>query len=222
MPLAACQDAIVKPSLSPTAFALLGLLSIRPWTAYELAKQTERSLNWFWPRTERKLYDEAKRLAHLGLAETTKEKTGERPRTVYRVTTEGRDALATWLALESAPAKLESEALLRVFFADGASLDELRSTLEQFALDAQNRLDVLAEMSAAFGEPDYPFGDRRHLNALVARFQFAHHRAAADWAAWALEQTAQWRTSTDAGGWDWTSAVPAPPEQPTRRDSRRK
>jgi PadR family transcriptional regulator AphA len=41
-----------------TSYAVLGLLSVRSWTTYELAKQVQRSLNWFWPRAERKLYDE--------------------------------------------------------------------------------------------------------------------------------------------------------------------
>ena len=49
-------------SLTTTSYAVLGLLALRPWTTYELAKQVQRSLDWFWPRAERKLYDEPKRL----------------------------------------------------------------------------------------------------------------------------------------------------------------
>ena len=52
----------MEPSLSPTSFALLGLLALRPWTTYELANQTKRSLRFFFPRAERPLYAEAKRL----------------------------------------------------------------------------------------------------------------------------------------------------------------
>jgi len=54
-----------------TAYALLGLLAVRPWTTYELAQQVRRSLNWFWPRAERKLYDDPKRLVAEGLATAT-------------------------------------------------------------------------------------------------------------------------------------------------------
>ena len=39
-----------------TSQTVLGLLALRPWTTYELAKQVQRSLGWFWPRAERKLY----------------------------------------------------------------------------------------------------------------------------------------------------------------------
>ena len=68
-----------RPPRTTTSYAVLGLLSVRSWTTYELAKQVQRSLNWFWPRAERKLYDEPKRLAAAGLAKSAKEMTGARP-----------------------------------------------------------------------------------------------------------------------------------------------
>ena len=77
----------VTTSAAPTtSHAILGLLSLRSWTTYELAKQVQRSLGWFWPRAERKLYDEPKRLVAAGLATSEQEMTGARPRTVYAVT----------------------------------------------------------------------------------------------------------------------------------------
>ncbi len=89
-----------------TSYALLGLLHVRPWTTYELAKQVQRSLRWFWPRAERKLYDEPKALVADGLATAAKEFTGQRSRTVYRITDDGRAALAEqqrqWAAVSRA------------------------------------------------------------------------------------------------------------------------
>ncbi len=49
-------------ALTTTSYAVLGLLAIRPWSTYELAKQMEVSLRNFWPRAERKLYDEPKEI----------------------------------------------------------------------------------------------------------------------------------------------------------------
>ena len=45
-----------KP-LTTTGTPCSGCWPSRPWTTYELAKQVQRSLGWFWPRAERKLYD---------------------------------------------------------------------------------------------------------------------------------------------------------------------
>ena len=58
------------PRRRPPPRRILGLLSLRSWTTYELAKQVQRSLGWFWPRAERKLYDEPKRLVAAGLAKS--------------------------------------------------------------------------------------------------------------------------------------------------------
>src|SRR5512141_3002246 len=86
-----------REDLTPTSYAMLGFLALHPWTTYELAKQMQRSVHWFWPRAERKLYDEPKRLAALGFASTTTIATGKRPSTVYEITSEGRKVLREWL-----------------------------------------------------------------------------------------------------------------------------
>ena len=52
-----------------TSFAILGLLGIQPWTAYELVLQSRRSLHWFWPRSEAHLYAELKRIVERGHAQ---------------------------------------------------------------------------------------------------------------------------------------------------------
>lgn len=200
---------MAKP-LSPTAHALLGLLSIRPWSTYALAKQVERSLGWFWPRTERKIYDEAKRLVDSGHAKATKEMVGERERTVYTITARGRTALRNWLGQPSTPPKLEAEALVRVFFADAGTLDQLRSTLDQLAHQAQTNLVTLRRLIAAADQPDYAFGARRHVNALGLRFQLDYHQMLVDWAKWATEQTDAWTSSTEPGDWDWHTAISTP------------
>lgn len=57
----------------------------------------DRSLGRLWPRAQSKLYEEPKKLVEQGLAEARSEPVGQRPRTVYAITPEGRRALAAWL-----------------------------------------------------------------------------------------------------------------------------
>ena len=128
---------------------MLGLLALRPWTTYELAKQMQRSVRWFWPRAERKLYEEPKRLAALGLATVETTATGRRRSTVYQITTAGRHALRDWLrAGPGAPMQVEMEPMIRVFFADGASPEDLRATLAAVGAQAGETLDALGELAA--------------------------------------------------------------------------
>ncbi len=194
--------------LTTTSYALLGLLNIRPWTTYELAKQVQRSLGWFWPRAERKLYEEPKRLAEYGLATATSESTGKRPRTMYAITPAGRRALKRWLDEAPAAPSLEFEALVKVFFADGGTVAQLRTTLEHVERDATARRDVLRGMiDARASETDYEFASRWPINALSMRFQIDHNELQIRWAQWAREQIATWRSPTDAAGWDWAAAL---------------
>ena len=195
--------------LGTTSHAVLGLLALRPWTTYELAKQVQRSLGWFWPRAERKLYEEPKRLVAAGLATATGQRTGNRPRTMYAITPAGRKALRRWLGEPSAPPALEFEAMVRVFFADGGTLEQLRATLEQVEATAEARLAALRSMIEDSLEGPYEFAARLPVNALALRFQLDLERLQADWARWAREQTAHWRSTTDAAGWDWSAALDA-------------
>ena len=198
---------MAKP-VTTTSYALMGLLNIQPWSTYELAKQVERSLGWFWPRTERKIYDEAKRLVDNGYATARPEPTGSRPRTVFKITVKGRRAVRTWLDETSAPPKLEAEALVRIFFADAGTLDQLRATLDDVAATARENLDQLKELIAAADDPDYPFAERRHINAIAIRFQRDFHEMITNWAEWATDQTKPWSDIDDPGSWDWHDALP--------------
>lgn len=186
-----------------TAYALLGLLAERPWTGYELAQHVRRSLGWFWPRAERKLYDDPKRLVSAGLATATEEFTGKRRRTVYAITAVGREELAAWLRTPSAEPSWENEALVKVFFADGGDLVSLRGTLTEIGDGARARL---AALGAADGGAD-PAPEPRPLTALTLRLRAEHEAATVRWADWALAETGSWPASDDAGEWDAEAVV---------------
>jgi PadR family transcriptional regulator, regulatory protein AphA len=189
----------VRPT---TSYAVLGLLSLRSWTTYELAKQVRRSLNWFWPRAERRLYEEPKRLVADGLATSTVEHTGRRPRTVYTITPEGRAALQDWLGRAASPSTTESEAVLKVFFSDAGTVDQLRGTLAAMEREAVDRLAELARMAGQGIEQTSPFPRRAHLSALTMHLQIEQEATLLRWSRWAQEQVERWPSTTDPGEWD--------------------
>jgi DNA-binding PadR family transcriptional regulator len=173
------------PSTRPTqtSYAILGLLALRPWTTYELARQSERSLRWFFPRAERAVYLEAKRLVALGWATARKTSTGRRASTVYRITAAGQKALHAWLGAPSAPTEIESEPALKVFFADQASLAALRATVDGIRADAARSLDRLAAMAGSESE----FPERATTNVLSMRLITDIQQSLWRWAEWATE-----------------------------------
>jgi PadR family transcriptional regulator, regulatory protein AphA len=185
-----------------TSYAVLGLLAVRDWSTYELAKQVQRSLNWFWPRAERKLYDEPKSLVADGLATASRSFTGQRPRTVYAITDEGRAALRRWLDEPAAPRSTEFEAMVKVFFADAGTLDQLAATLDATEAATAGRLRALAGMAGEALAGRRAFPERQHVSALALRAQYLEEAAVLVWARWAREQIVSWRSTTDAGAWD--------------------
>ena len=112
--------------LTTTSYAILGLLAIQPWSTYDLAKPLRRALHFFWPRAESNLYAEPKRLVTAGLADAREEWNGDRQRTVYSITDRGRRRCAEeWLGTDVPPARVESEAYLRLLYANFGSKDDL-------------------------------------------------------------------------------------------------
>lgn len=176
---------MVAPRPTATTYALLGLLALRPWTTYELVRQSERSLSWFFSRAERAIYLEAKRLVALRWAQAEDTPTGARQGTTYRITAAGRRALQAWLATPSQPARLESEGALKVFFADQSGLDDARATITGIRAAALDALDRLAAMAQGNLDGESPFPERGPTNVLSMRLVAEVQRTLADWADWA-------------------------------------
>lgn len=179
--------------LTTTSYCLLGLLRLGPSSAYELTKYMQRSaLSSLWPRTEAATYRETRRLADAGLADVTVEHTGDRSRSVYRITTTGTQALQTWLEEPGTGISFECEAAVKAFFADAADLDSMRAQLATLVAEFEELTQRMKPVSASWLEGALRFPDRVHYTAmsadLIARLHMTTHQWATDW----LERTEAW------------------------------
>jgi DNA-binding PadR family transcriptional regulator len=180
------------PALTSTSYAVLALLALQPWTTYQLAKQTERSLGWIWPRAISRLYEEPKKLVASGLAASRPGSTGRRRSTVYTITPAGRQALAAWLAEPGAGPVLECEALVKVAYADQGTRDGLLANLAALIEDATAKLHFGEMIASAYLEGRGPFPDRLPLSGLMWRFLWEYHVTVLRWARWARDQVQAW------------------------------
>jgi PadR family transcriptional regulator AphA len=191
--------------LTTTSYAILGLLSVKPFTTYELAEQMKRALGHFWPRAESQFYEEPKRLVERGLAKAAQEQVGRRPRTRYSITAKGRRALAAWVRTSpNGGPVLESEALVKVFFAEHGSRENLLGTIDTVHAWAQQRR---AEDNERQIPQDYlagrgAFPARLPWLVLVGHFLHMFELMVEEWADWA-------RTTVDAWPDDLGDAEPA-------------
>jgi DNA-binding PadR family transcriptional regulator len=156
--------------LTTTSYALLGLLAVQPWTAYELTQQMRRSLHYVWPKSESLLYTEPKKLVDAGLARVTHQRRGDRTRAQYRITAAGRRALQAWLDTEPATPLFEIETMLRVTFADQGTPEQLTRALRSAASWADSELARARPQIENYLDTGGPFPERLHLIALLAGF----------------------------------------------------
>ncbi len=150
------------------SYALLGLLSVQSWTGYELTQQVRHSLTHVWPASAANLYRDQQRLVRLGWADVTVEPAGpERTRNRYTITAAGRQELRDWLDGPPAPVNLASEALLRIWFADAGTPDQLARTLRATADEARGIVDRVVELLGVYLDGAGAFPERAHLNAMT-------------------------------------------------------
>lgn len=178
--------------LTTTSYLILGLLALRRWSTYELAQQMQRSIHYYWPRAESKIYEEPKKLVAHGLATATREYAGRRPRTVYAITNQGRRALRRWLAKPGKGPLVEFEGLVKVLFAEQAGKDELLATLASIRAEAEQTRQHHAELAADLAQTGGPFPERLHVNALVFKFMWEQTEMLLRWVTWAEQEVADW------------------------------
>jgi DNA-binding PadR family transcriptional regulator len=171
---------MTREQLPATAYVVLGLVSIRPMSGYELAAYAERSIGNFFPLTRSHIYSELDRLGRLGLLEATEIAQQNAPtKRVYQITPDGSGELRRWLG--DAVMKEErsrSLFLVRIFFGDRTSPERLAALLDEFESAARARRDRLAAIADKLA--DRPASVFRRSTAM---FGLRREQASLDWVA---------------------------------------
>jgi DNA-binding PadR family transcriptional regulator len=183
------------------------MLAVRPWSAYELTQQIRRGLSYCLPTVESVLYHEPKRLVRLGLVSAKRQAVGNRTRTVYSITAQGRRILAEWLATPLPPPRLEVPVMLRLLYADQASKEDLLEAISSARAWALDRApDALAQAHGYLADGG-PFPERLHIIALFARFYVDLFGAIIDWCDFAEGQIRTWPDTANLGMTDQTRTL---------------
>jgi PadR family transcriptional regulator, regulatory protein AphA len=150
-------------SLTPTARVILGMLKLGVATGYDIKKVIDFSTRFFWTASYGQIYPELKRLQKAGLVRAEQSPRGKVKRTVYSLTPKGEEALHQWLTdSQEVLFEIRDESLLRLFFSDLLSRDEvitnLRTQQQIFELVLQRfrEIEVGAKEGVAEGRL-YPY-----------------------------------------------------------------
>jgi PadR family transcriptional regulator, regulatory protein AphA len=107
-------------------YAILGFLSYKPFSGYDLKKVFDNSVRHFWSADQSQIYRTLSRLGEQGLAEIELVEQADRPdRKVYHITSRGREELRSWLGGAFPSQEPHSGPLVQVFFAGQLTNEEI-------------------------------------------------------------------------------------------------
>jgi DNA-binding PadR family transcriptional regulator len=203
--------------LTTTSYAILGLLAVRPRSAYDLVEQMKRSnIRLIWPRAESKLYEEPKNLVAHGLARVREDRgdtdrserrsrqvrqrrsrgNGGRRRTIYDITPTGRRALRRWLEQPGAGFLLEFESMLKVVYGDFGSKAQLLANIRRIREGVVRGAGLGCGLVRELADKGPRFPERAHVIAIVDRYLIDMMEMTLRWSQWAERIVAQWPSTT--------------------------
>jgi len=141
--------------LTPVSYVVLGLVAEGATTSYEMKQMAAMSVGYFWNFPHSQLYAEPARLVDLGLLDEKRESAGRRRR-VYSITEAGRRALEDWLREPtSEQPQIRDTGLLKLFFGEGMSQDELSALASAQEEAHRARLGVYEAKELEIDHPNH-------------------------------------------------------------------
>jgi DNA-binding PadR family transcriptional regulator len=158
-------------------FALLGVLSMREMSGYDIKRQFDRAVHFVWNASDSQIYRELRDLEKQGLiASRTIEQTGKPNKFLYRPTDAGLDELDAWLTSPAEAPYGKDRFLMRLFFMGRvdpesavAVLEDRREQVCALLRVAEERLLVFTDLSRS-QHPDLLWWQMR----LIEGFQQMH------------------------------------------------
>ncbi|EHR50310.1 putative transcriptional regulator [Saccharomonospora marina XMU15] len=150
------------PSLRPTSWAVLGLLSFgSELSGYDLKKWADWSLRFFyWAPSYSQIYSELRRLEEHGFATSrVVTKDDVRGKRLYAITKEGERAIARWVNETPAePAVLKHGVMLRMWLGHLADPERLRDLLVSHREQSEKmRVRAVADTEGAAKDPNWAY-----------------------------------------------------------------
>jgi len=138
--------------------AILGFLSYKPLSGYDLKKAFDKSVQHFWHANQSQIYRTLAQMTDEGLVEKEVVEREERlDMKIYDITEAGRTELHNWLAAPLSDRETREPFLIQIFFGGKLSDKELLDLLHHERKSAKEALlayDAIYQASAKNSAPD--------------------------------------------------------------------
>jgi PadR family transcriptional regulator, regulatory protein AphA len=173
--------------MSTTPFAILGLLSIESMSGYDIRRNLDESLSYFWSESYGQIYPSLKKLEAARLiAPVRRAPADTRRRKRYTLTAAGRQRLRTWLAEAPKPQPPRSELLLKLFFGRQAPPGTCEAHIRRLRVQQEQLTATLEGLEQQLRAERRNHPDLRYWLATVS-FGMERARSLIDWSEDALQ-----------------------------------
>jgi len=143
--------------VNKTRYAILGCLSLKPMSAYEIKQFIHKSIALFWTESEGQLYPSLKKLHAEGLVSYTEEQAQKSGiRKIYSITDLGEKMLLCWLQETADRTVYRNELLLKLFFGTMQSTENNRKLLEAEKSEAIEMLELYKVFKDTLAKKEIP------------------------------------------------------------------
>lgn len=133
------------PHINTTQYALLGIISLKPMTGYDIKKFIDQSISFFWSENYGHIYPVLKKLEREKLvSKQVKHTTGKPAKNIYSITEKGRQMLTDWLAAPVQKEIYRLEILLKLFFGYWADINTMIDKVKIHKHTAEKNLEAFS------------------------------------------------------------------------------
>ena len=162
--------------------AILGLLSWKPSSGYDLKRIISDSDIFYWSGNNNQIYKSLLELQKEGLVSYQVQLQESLPaKKIYSITAQGLSALHRSLLAEPQVPELHKSFLIQLAWAEILSDEEILSLLEKYAGEIENRLRMLQEQAARPGRSPQRSKREQYLWRRVADNLIAAYQTELDW-----------------------------------------
>ncbi|MEW6027951.1 MAG: PadR family transcriptional regulator [Chloroflexota bacterium] len=164
--------------------AILGFLSFKPLSGYDLKKAFDRSVRHFWPANQSQIY---RTLAELEKESSVEKEVVSREERldmkVYSITESGREELRRWLATPLPPQDYREPFLIQIYFGGKLSDSEMIGLLQGEIRDIEERLALYVSIYRMNVEKMKDADDRRSLFLSISTLEYGiySNQTALEW-----------------------------------------
>ena len=123
----------------------------KPCSGYDLAKEFNSSVGFYWKTTHQQIYRELAKLETDKMVESELIKQRDKPdKKMYTVTSEGRQHLIDWIALPSKPTPIKEDMLIKMYVGYLVPVNILIKEIEELKKIHEERLELFRDYEKKF------------------------------------------------------------------------